>query len=251
MAKQEGILPIKGTIDNITFYKSKDGFLVRKKGGLTGERIATDPAFQRTRENNAEFGRAGAASRLFPNAFRAVIALAADSRMVSRLSTLFIKVVKSDTGSIRGERNVSSGDMVPLKGFEFNQTGKFNTTFYAPFVPTVDRVSGGLSVAIAPFVPQNMIAAPGGTTHFKLVVSGASVNFETEAYVADYTENAILPMDNTLTAPITLAVQVDPASMNPLFLLLGIQFFQEINGEKYQLKNGSYNALQVVAAEQV
>jgi len=31
MAQQKGIIPLKGTIGNITFYKSKDGFKAREK----------------------------------------------------------------------------------------------------------------------------------------------------------------------------------------------------------------------------
>ena len=57
MAQQSGIIPLKGTLGNITFYKSKEGYLAREKGGVSAERIASDPAFQRTRENGAEFGR--------------------------------------------------------------------------------------------------------------------------------------------------------------------------------------------------
>jgi len=58
MARQSGIIPLKGTIGNITFYKTKAGHLAREKGGVDAGRIATDPAFIRTRENGAEFGRA-------------------------------------------------------------------------------------------------------------------------------------------------------------------------------------------------
>ncbi len=59
MARQSGIVPLKGTIGNITFYKSQDGYLAREKGSLDAKRIASDPKFQRTRENGAEFSRAG------------------------------------------------------------------------------------------------------------------------------------------------------------------------------------------------
>ena len=63
MARQKGILKIKGTIGDITFYKTKDGYLVKEKSAVEGNRIASDPAFQRTRENNSEFGRAGKAGK--------------------------------------------------------------------------------------------------------------------------------------------------------------------------------------------
>lgn len=51
MAKLKGILKIEGTLDELTFYKTQDGHLVKTKGGVSAERIANDPNFQRTREN--------------------------------------------------------------------------------------------------------------------------------------------------------------------------------------------------------
>lgn len=35
-------------------------------------------------------------------------------------------------------------------------------------------------------------------------------------------------------------------STHPLFFVLGIQFFQDVNGVKYPLKNGAFNALSIV-----
>jgi hypothetical protein len=56
MAKQEGTFKINGTIGDLTFYKSSGQYLVRQKGGVSGDRIKNDPNFARTRENNNEFG---------------------------------------------------------------------------------------------------------------------------------------------------------------------------------------------------
>ncbi len=46
MARQRSIIKLDGTIGGITFYKSKDGYLAKEKGGIPAERIRTDPAFQ-------------------------------------------------------------------------------------------------------------------------------------------------------------------------------------------------------------
>lgn len=54
MARQSGLIKIKGTLDNVTFYKSKDGDLAKMKTSVDKDRIANDPAYQRTRENGAE-----------------------------------------------------------------------------------------------------------------------------------------------------------------------------------------------------
>ena len=59
MAKQTGIIKLKGTIGGISFYKTTDRHLACEKGGIDKSRIQNDPVFQRTRENGSEFGRAG------------------------------------------------------------------------------------------------------------------------------------------------------------------------------------------------
>ncbi|MGF6928799.1 hypothetical protein QFZ48_004299 [Chitinophaga sp. W2I13] len=106
MARQSGIIPLKGMIGNITFYKSKAGNLAREKGGVDANRIATDPAFIRTRENGAEFGRAGEAGKLLRTAFRALLLNIGDSYMSSRLGREMMKVIQADTTNVRGQRNV-------------------------------------------------------------------------------------------------------------------------------------------------
>ncbi len=249
MARQKGIIKLDGTIGDITFYKSKDGYLAREKGGIPADRIANDPAFQRTRENGAEFGRAGKAGKVLRNAIRALLQNASDSRMVSRLTTEMVKVIQEDVTNTRGLRNVIDGEAELLAGFEFNIYGKLGTTLYAPYTTVIDRVAGTLTANIPAFVPANMVAAPGGTTHFKIVSAGAEVDFENETFVVDNQATAILPWDANPTAVINLANAVTANSTHPLFLMLGIEFYQQVNGQMYPLKNGAFNALAIAEVD--
>ncbi len=249
MARQKGIIKLKGTIGDITFYKTQDGHLAREKGGVDAQRIATDPAFQRTRENGSEFGRAGKAGKILRTALRPLLLNSADSRMVSRLTQSMVKVIQADTTSERGLRNVIDGEVELLFGFEFNIRGKLGTSLFAPFTATIDRVAGTLDADLASFIPSNMIAAPSGTTHFKMVSGGAEVDFEAETFVVATSETAILPWDATATAAINLSNAVTANSTSPLFLALGIEFYQEINGQMYPLKNGAYNPLSIVKVD--
>lgn len=52
----------------------------------------------------------------------------------------------------------------------------------------------------------------------------------------DTNEVAATVLDNALTA----------GSTHPLFFMLCPEFYQDVNGGKYPLKNGAYNALQIV-----
>ena len=226
MARQKGIIKLKGTIGDITFYKTQDGHLAREKGGIDASRIASDPAFQRTRENGSEFGRAGKAGKMLRTALRPLLLNSADGRMVSRLTQAMVKVIQADTVSERGLRNVIDGEAELLLGFEFNIRGKLGTSLYAPFVAAIDRAAGEITVDIASFVPLNMIAAPSGTTHFKIISGGAEVDFEAETFVVATSETAILPWDGTATAPINQVNAVTANSTKPLFLALGVEFYQ-------------------------
>jgi len=246
MAQQKGIIKLDGTISGITFYKTRDGYLAREKGGVTAEKIANDPAFQRTRENGAEFGRAGKAGKVLRTSIRPLLQNASDSRTVGRLTQRMVKVIHADATNPRGERNVIDGEAELLQGFEFNINAKLGTTLYAPFTATIDRVTGALTVDIPSYVPINMIVAPGGTTHYKIISAGVEVDFENETYVADEQSSAVLPWDATATTTLSLANSVTAASTHPLFVVLGIEFYQEVNGQMYSLKNGAFNALQMV-----
>ena len=94
-----------------------------------------------------------------------------------------------------------------------------------------------------------MIAAPSGTTHFKIISAGAEIDFEAETFVETHSETAILPWDATATAAISQVNTVTPASTKPLFLALGVEFYQQVNGTMYPLKNGAFNPLSVVKVD--
>jgi hypothetical protein len=246
MAKQKGIIKLEGTIGDITFLKSKDGYLAKGKSSVTANRIATDPAFARTRENNAEFGRAGKAGKVLRNAFRAVLQKASDGRMVSRLTQEMFRVLQADLTSTRGQRNVIDGEAELLEGFDFNINGKLGTTLFAPYTPMINRVTGDAGVSIPAFVPAQMVAAPSGTTHFRLFSAAAEVDFQQEVYTAVIQESGMLPWDGNATGVINLQQALPANSTHPLFLALGIEFLQQVNNTNYPLKNGSFNALAIV-----
>ncbi len=249
MARQKGIIKLKGTIGDITFYKTQDGHLAREKGGIDASRIKNDPAFQRTRENGSEFGRAGKAGKVLRTALRALLLNSADGRMVSRLTKQMIKVIQADTISERGLRNVIDGEAELLSGFEFNIRGKLGTSLFAPFEGVIDRVNGEVRVDLVSFIPTNMIAAPSGTTHYKIISAGAEIDFENETFIEAHSETAVLPWDAVPTAVVNHSNSVTPDSTKPLFLALGIEFFQEVNGQMYALKNGAYNPLAIVVVD--
>ena len=142
-----------------------------------------------------------------------------------------VEVTQKDVTNTLGLLNVIDGEAELLQHFEFNINGKLGTTLYAPYTGTIDRVAGTLTGNIPAFVPINMIAAPGGCTHFKIVFTGAEIDFENENVIMDAQSTAVLPWDTTATAVISLVNTVTANSTHPLFLALGIEFYQEVKGK--------------------
>ncbi len=183
------------------------------------------------------------------NSLRALIINSADGRMASRLTREMVKVIQADVTNIRGQRNVIDGEAELLQGFEFNENGKLNRTFFAPFDSLIDRVTGDLTVNIPGFIPGNMIASPQGATHVKLIAAGVEVDFETGVYVVNTSQSAEIILGPQNEAAVALNNAVTPASTKPLFLAFGVEFYQEVNGARYPLKNGAYNALALVKVD--
>ncbi|MDB5273753.1 MAG: hypothetical protein JWO58_2120 [Chitinophagaceae bacterium] len=246
MAKQNGILKFRGTIDDLNFYQSQDGQLVRKKTSVDAARIASDPSFIRTRENGAEFGAAGKAGKIIRDALKPLMADVADNRVTSRITKLMSDIRKLDKTSVRGKRTPAIGlqsaeGKALLKGFNFNIDAVLSSVLSTAF--TVDTATG--VITLQPIVPLNDILFPPAATH--LVISGgfANVDLASGVYELQQTSTPSTPID-AQTLNITLNPPAVPAGTGTKLFLLKIEFFQNVNGADYSLNNGAYNALSIV-----
>lgn len=268
MGKLDSTITLTGSVGNLSFYKTQDGYIVRRKYGPSARRIKTDPAYARTRENNAEFARAGKATRLMRLAFARLLRSMADNRVSGRLTREFLKVIKSDTRNPHGERNVADGDNSLLEGFEFNVHGSLSKSFRAPFTTSVD--SGNFSGAfdslshrsgpepsvpelaagidVAEFNPSKSVFAPEGATHFQLSSAAAVINFAENSWQATSADSGPLPLEPTVLPALHLQHKLKSTGPGPGFLLLGIGFLQAVNGAFLPLQNTTHNALAVVRA---
>jgi hypothetical protein len=248
MARQSGIIKLKGSVGDLSFYKSVDGFVVRRKGGPDGYRIKNAPQFVRTRENNSEFGRASRAGKLLRSAFRTLLRNSADGRMTSRLTQIMLKAIKDDRLSDRGQRSLTEGAMMLVEGFEFNINASVDRIFRAPFISSIDRVAGKLTVTFPEFAPATVLALP-GASHCRLVIGGAEIDFSAGQYLAGLSKSVDVDLSAAKQGAFVLDVDVTAGSLLPLFLVFGITFLQEVNGQRYPLQNGGTSGLRIAKIE--
>lgn len=246
MAKNSSLFKIEGTLDNVTFYKSADGYFVRTKGGVSKNRIMNDPAFVRTRENGSEFGRSASSGKLLRDAVSSFVFKAKDSKLSSRLMKVMSDIKNQDLVSLRGERNVVEGlatatGKAYLKGFDFNNRATMRSVFFSTY--GVDTATG--VITITDLKPTEQIRFPEGATHFSLQSGFVNLDFETGASDVTYSTVSNLPIDGAVST-ITLTPSGVPTGTGVAFMVLLIEFFQEVNGQQYALNNGAYNVLNIV-----
>jgi hypothetical protein len=200
----------------------------------------------RTRENGSEFGLSARSGKQLRTSVRSLIQKAKDARVSNRLTQVMSQIKNQDLTSVRGERNVAQGlttaeGKLLLKGFDFNDRALLSAVFHAPF--TVDVATGEIDVP--DFTPLNDISIPGGATHVTLSGAVVNIDFSTGESEITYSPEVNLPIDSTSATQTFAPVAMPTGTGNVLYLLL-IEFFQEVNGVQYSLKNGSFNVLNIV-----
>lgn len=246
MARQKGIIKLDGTVGGITFYKTKDGYLAKEKSSVEASRIKNDPAFERTRENGKEFGSSASSGKLLRDAVRTMMQNASDPKVTSRLTKVMTMIKNLDPTSARGERNVGVGiqqveGLAMIKGFDFNINAILGSILFNPY--DVDLASG--VITLNDLVPINDLNTPSGATHITLRGAWAKVDFATGETDMQETNAVNLPIDAT-SSNVVLTPAAAPAGTGTDLYLLMIEFFQEVNGSQYTLKNGAFNALKIV-----
>jgi len=243
MAKQTGLIKIKGTLDDVTFYKRQNSFLARMKGGISGQRIKSDPRFQRTRENMAEFQEAASMAKLFRQAFQIASKNTKDSNTQNRLFSFMSGILRTDPTSNRGERKVHLGEIDLLKGFEFNSQAKLETTLKAQPEITIDGTD--LILSYSDLNPSAQISYPPNTTHFRLLAVVGAIDFENKdsKEILNSSENLLL---DEVQEDLSLTLNLEGLELYHKYLAVGIEFLDEINGKFYALQNRAHNGLSII-----
>ncbi len=249
MAQQESLIKLKGKIGDLTFFKTKDGYQARKKGGISAERIANDPAYLRTRENNVEFGLACSSAKKMKDLLRPVVLQVADPKMSTRLSQLFSRIIKADSINLRGQRKVLAENLTLFKNFDLNVNAPIHNTIIVDYQLKINRDTGSINLDLPAFKPEVSIVKPKGATHFRLMAATALLDFEGEGSALTSIESEYLDLQTSTTVQQLVMATVAESPL-PIFVLFGISFYQIVNNVHYGLNNGGYNALGIIAVEQ-
>jgi hypothetical protein len=246
MPRVNGVVSFQGTYEDMTFYKKEGKNYVRKKSGVSKERIANDPNYVRTRENMNEFSLNISSGKMLRLSLGSLVFKAKDARLSNRLMQTMSKIKNLDSTSARGERSVSNGIATAegkqyLIGFDFNSNAPLDSVLFANY--TLDTATG--EIAIASIIPADQLRFPEGATNVVFQCGVLNIDFAT-----GLTDLVLSPPNNMLLNMTQSSISMIPASMptgaGVTVYLFIVTFFQEINGMPYSLKNEEYNVLHIV-----
>lgn len=249
MGSQTGTVRLRGKVGNITFARTENGDEARLNTSLTGDKMRKSKRFKRTRENWAEFGNAGKTAKLIRKAFALTAKGVSDRLAYSRLVTAALKTVKSDPNSARGKRKFQLGDMSYLLNYEFNENQELDSTFNGQFNLAIDRAAGTVDIDIPEMVPDVAIENLNGATHVKLGAAVAEIDWDAKSYVYDADQSAEIEYGPQIEPAQSFNLTVPAGSTKTIMVVLGIWFYQLVNGQYYLLNDGTRNALSIIGID--
>lgn len=248
MARQSSFITLNGRVGGLSFYKTKDGHFAREKGGVPKSRIMNDASFARTRENLREFQENVKSVKLLLDTIRPVTVKISDSRIYQRMVKQMMLVLRTDPVSGRGDRRVKLGDWQLLKGLELNGKASLGSTLKVEYVLGDDAAAWTLG--LPEFLPSDFLLIPNGTTHFRIFVAAAGLDFDSgeRSFLSDSSEH----LDISQPSPaINLSLDKDALPGTHRVFVLGVEFHQIVNGQVYALNNGAHNAASLAAVEKL
>ncbi|HMJ48102.1 MAG TPA: hypothetical protein VK498_12285 [Ferruginibacter sp.] len=155
-----------------------------------------------------------------------------------------MKVIQSDPVNPRGERMIMNGDLGILKNFEFNANSSLSEICKFNFDT---EIKGGIAkIHINDFIPDYAIKPSPGRTHFMLHSLDTEINFKDKSFNSSSNHTELFKLGDQKIQACDLEHQYNPGTTNPVFILLGITFFQYVNGDYYPFSNNSYNSLRII-----
>lgn len=238
MARQKGSILIEGTIGGIIYYKTKDGYFARSKGGIAKERIANDPNFAKTRETGSEFGYASRVGRLLREGVRVGCPGAEVTGTHYRLSAQLMNLVQQDTRNGRGQRRLQADIFPMLRDFSWNEAVNLDalkSSIEWQIAPATGQVRG----TSANFIPSRDLQLPEGATHASISLVTVRIDDVEGVQVNNSSRTGKLRLDSTMPAPVLLRCNWPESEGKLLVIGIGISAFREENGVMKPLKEAS------------
>lgn len=254
MAVQKGIYNFTGRLGNVvgrTGPSQGQYILSEFTDKVDAQRIANDPNFVRTRENNVEFGGAAYVSKDFQRTFQDVSSIRSKNTF-QRFLRIAMSIRLLDNINPRGKRSYNLNDTIALQeviGFQLNKNHNFDQTNTISFVFNLTPTTFTFSYSSFDASSQVFPGQP-GATHFRLFsLVGTMSNYIYNAPTKNYKAvdgvndgNSIIGYspyidvtNPSVPADVVSSGAITPATPGATYGFVGIIFYQLVGGIFYRL----------------
>jgi len=230
MAKTQGIVRLRGTIDGVTYTEGINGRLSRSKSSLDKSKMDSNPKYETLRLMQRELSLFSKFGSLMRSGIKSELARVKPYKGVQRLNKLLNQIKNEDTLHRMGERTVGEGLQSPkgkalLTNFDFYGKTSLNAVIDKAF--TLNEATG--VITIEKLNPKRDVLAPKNVSHLQLrsIVIGLD---EGEAMAAvKRSEEVYLPIEDA-SADVVLDPGGLPVVDTQLLFVVQLLFFKEVNG---------------------
>jgi hypothetical protein len=246
MAKQKGIVSLIGTIDGLNFYERNGKKCVRKAGGgFTADKIKKSNSMVRVRENGSEFGNVSRFKKRFRELMFPFFGSYADTTLHGRLMSLFQAIKVCDTTSVRGARMVGVGLTTVEGKLLLERFGFTSKSVQMVFPGKMVYQSMNATLAVTGF-DAKAIKFPLSAHVMELqfgVLTLDALHMPSQIYMSSPqyfdAQSSVVAFEMTPNElPIVPGVAV---------AVIGVRFYEVVNGERYLLKTLSTQRIEVLA----
>lgn len=253
MAIQKGPINLEGQIGDLSFYQSNGKTIVRQHSGVSKARIAKEPRYARTRENNTEFGRASSAAKLIRLAARQALGeryeIFEDPTSVNRLTPRLSAIVRADAEHDRGSRIVRPENLSLLYGFSFNAVAALKDVLFIPPGYTYNRDSGVLEISLPALRSGSAIAPPkkAELCSFHIVALSFNEDYEQLPFVVQHHE--LLPIGHQAIPAHVYRLELPTGSTDPMIICFGVSFYIRVGGYPTPIMKKGRNVFEVIGVD--
>ena len=251
MAKQKGIIKIKGTIQGLCYYKLNGKDIIRKASGPSKERINSDPAFVNVKANNQEFRAAVLIAKSIIRGLGPMAKKFRDTYMQSRLTGICCKIIQNGDGRL-GQREANLCNKPnELIGFQLNKSQSFSKIYTAQIQITYNKQQNDITIIIPKSRESNLNIRPKNASHFILTLAVSIVStYQWKEIVESY--HPLQPDQNALgvimqSQPLLVnaehqnmimkvPVPIKKTSKIAFTVWMGIDFGQELKGKYIEIE---------------
>lgn len=228
MAKNQGIVRLRGSIDGVTYTEGVHGRLSRSKSSLDKAKMDSNPKFEAIRQMQKELSMFSKFGALLRSGIKTELARVKPYRGVPRLNKALNQIKNEDTVHRRGERTVSEGlksvkGKALLKNFDFYGKTSMGALIDREF--DLDLATGNFR--IEKFNPFKDVIAPKNATHLQVRAIYVGLDADKLNYSAKRSEEVYLPLHDK-AEDLNLHTGV-PDISTQVFYMVQVLFYEEIN----------------------